>query len=184
MILASSLRMKVLVSVISAGVFVFLYEVTMLDSQNLPWLRPAVVAESVTQPAAPGVKLSFGATAYCKGLVTAAGARAQSGVAAGDPTLLPLGSIVLVDAPETKWDGIYSILDTGPKIQGRLIDIYMWSCHEALRFGRRPIHLTVLRLGWNPHATTPSFMDRLFRRQDGFIGPTTIPSRPVPIASN
>ena len=39
----------------------------------------------------------------------------------------------------------------------------MWSCHEALEFGRRPVRLTVLRLGWNPQATTPSFIDRLFR---------------------
>jgi hypothetical protein len=42
----------------------------------------------------------------------------------------------------------------------------MWSCYEALDFGRRPIHLTVVRLGWNPKATAPKLMDRLlnFRR--------------------
>jgi hypothetical protein len=45
-------------------------------------------------------------------------------------------------------------MDTGPSVQGRQIDIYMWSCTEALSFGRRLIHLVVLRLGWNPHATT------------------------------
>jgi hypothetical protein len=88
---------------------------------------------------------------------------------------------VQVDAPETKYDGIYSILDTGPAVQGRLIDIYMWSCHEALKFGRRPVHLTVLRLGWKPHAITPSFMDRLFKRPESQTGPSPIPSRPVPI---
>jgi 3D (Asp-Asp-Asp) domain-containing protein len=180
MILTGSSWRKVIVSVIAAVCFVLLYEVTMLDSQNLPWLRP-VAAESRPVPAAPGVRLSFSATAYCKGLTTAAGVAAQAGVAASDPTLLPLGSIVQIDAPETKYDGIYSILDTGPAVQGRLIDIYMWSCHEALKFGRRPVHLTVLRLGWKPHATTPTFMDRLFRRPEIQSEQAPIPSRPVPI---
>ena len=49
--------------------------------------------------------------------------------------------------------GIYTVLDTGPKIQGRQIGLYMWSCYEALDFGRRPITLTVLRLGCNPKNT-------------------------------
>jgi 3D (Asp-Asp-Asp) domain-containing protein len=178
MILTGSSWRKVIVATIAALLFILLYEATMLDSENLPWLRP-VSAESRPLPAAPGVRLPFGATAYCKGLTTAAGVAAQAGVAAADPTLLPLGSIVQVDAPETKYDGIYSILDTGPAIQGRLIDIYMWSCHDALKFGRRPVHLTVLRLGWKPHATTPTFMERLFKRPE--VKSEPIPSRPLPI---
>jgi hypothetical protein len=31
----------------------------------------------------------------------------------------------------------------------------MWSCIEAISFGRRPITLTVLRLGWSPRNTSP-----------------------------
>jgi hypothetical protein len=58
------------------------------------------------------------------------------------------------------------------------VDVYMWSCNEALQFGRRPIRLTVLRLGWNPKATTPSFLDRLFKR----AGSEPLPSRPLPLA--
>jgi 3D (Asp-Asp-Asp) domain-containing protein len=179
--LARSYRWKVAVSTIAAVGFVWLYEATMLDSQNLPWLRP-VVAESRPQPPGLGVRLSFGATAYCKGLTTAAGVAAQSGVAAADPSILPLGSIIQIDAPNTKYDGIYSILDTGPAVQGREIDIYMWSCYDALRFGRRPVHLTVLRLGWDPRATTPSLADRLFKRPEA--GPDPLPSRPVPIGTS
>ena len=182
MSLVGSVWRKVVVSAVAAGGFVFLYEVTMLDSQNFPWLHPAM-AESTLRSPAPGVRLSFAATAYCKGLVTAAGVAAQTGVAAADPTLLPLGSVVQIDAPQTKYDGIYSVLDTGPAVQGREIDIYMWSCHEALGFGRRPIHLTVLRLGWNPHASTPTFMDRLFSRPQ--IPETALlQSRPFPIQQN
>ena len=182
MILVGSVWRKMAVSAVAAGSFVFLYEVTMLDSQNFPWLNPAM-AESTLQSPAPGIRLSFAATAYCKGLVTAAGVAAQTGVAAADPTLLPLGSVVQIDAPQTKYDGIYSVLDTGPAVQGREIDIYMWSCHDALSFGRRPVHLTILRLGWNPHATAPTLMDRLFSRPQT---PETalLQSRPFPVQQN
>jgi len=69
-------------------------------------------------------------------------------------------------------------MDTGPAIQGRLIDVYMWSCYEALDFGRMPIQLTVLRLGWNPKATTPTFLERLFKRSSE--KPARLPSRPLP----
>ena len=112
----------------------------------------------------PGARLAFSATAYCKGLTTASGVAAQSGVAAADPELLPVGSVIEVDSLESRYNGIYTIMDTGPSVQGRQIDVYMWNCNEALRFGRQPIHLVVLRLGWNPRATTPSLMERLFKR--------------------
>ena len=180
MIIARSLWRKLFVTVIAAGAFVSLLEVTIFDAQNMPWLRPGV-ANDMTSAPSPGARLTFTATAYCKGLVSAAGVAAQAGVAASDPTLLPLGSVVEIDAPGTKYDGIYSILDTGPEIKGREIDIYMWSCYEALDFGRVPVRMTVLRLGWNPHATGPGFMERLFRRTAPLPPPDPLPSRPVPI---
>ena len=68
-------------------------------------------------------------------------------------------------------------MDTGPTVQGRQIDIYMWSCDEALQFGRRPIRLVVLRLGWNPRATTRGFMDRSFTPRE----PEPLPARALPI---
>ena len=71
-------------------------------------------------------------------------------------------------------------MDTGPAVKGRLIDIYMWICYEALDFGRMPIDLTVLRLGWNPQATTPSFFARIFKRSAAT--PPPLPSRPLPQA--
>ena len=47
-------------------------------------------------------------------------------------------------------------MDTGPAVQGREIDIYMWNCGEAVDFGRRSIAINVLRLGWNPKASAPA----------------------------
>ncbi len=115
---------------------------------------------------APGSRLAFTATAYCKGNQTASGVAAQSGVAAADPELLPVGSVIEVDSLPGKYNGIYTVLDTGPSIQGRELDVYMWNCNEALQFGRKPVHLTILRLGWSPRATTPSFFDRIFRHPE------------------
>ena len=111
-------------------------------------------------------------------MVTTAGVAVQTGIAAADPELLPVGSVVQIDELPQKYNGIYTILDTGPSVQGRVVDVYMWSCNEALEFGRKPMHLTVLRLGWNPRATAPSLMDRFFRRP----APPALPSRPLPQA--
>src|SRR6266478_1382287 len=158
MIISGSFWRKTIVTSIAACVFVSWYEVTALDSKYAA--RQAILRETSALPV-PGARVAFGATAYCKGIVTTSGVAVQSGVAAADPELLPVGSVVEIDSLE-RYSGIYTIMDTGPSVQGRQVDLYMWSCNEALSFGRRPIRLTVLRLGWNPRATTPSFMDRLF----------------------
>jgi 3D (Asp-Asp-Asp) domain-containing protein len=180
MLLARSFWLKVFVTLTAAGVFMWLYEVTIPDSKYsvLP-IAFDLRADAPATPA-PGVRLAFTATAYCKGLVTTAGVPAQSGVLASDPGLLPLGSVVKLDYRDDKYDGIYTVLDSGPEIQGREVDVYMWSCNDALKFGRRRVDLTVLRLGWNPHATTPSFMDRLFRRPEP-EQEEPLPSRPLPV---
>ena len=175
MIIAQSFWRKAIVTIVAAGGFASLYEVTALDSKYVARL---VAPADPSGPPAPGDHLAFGATAYCKGLTTASGVAVQTGIAAADPALLPIGSVIDVSAPDTKYSGIYTVMDTGPAVQGRLIDIYMWSCYEALEFGRMPIQLTVLRLGWNPKATAPTFLERLFKRPSGT--PARLPSRPLP----
>ena len=152
---------KCLVTAVAATGFVMLYEVTTLDSKYAA--RQAVLREATALPM-PGARLAFSATAYCKGLQTKSGVAAQTGVAAADPELLPVGSVVEIDSLPSKYNGIYTVLDTGPAIQGREVDLYMWSCNEALRFGRRPTQINVLRLGWNPRASSPTFFDRFFSR--------------------
>jgi 3D (Asp-Asp-Asp) domain-containing protein len=171
--ISRSARRKALITALAAGVFVAAYEVTIPDSQYAAWQH--VVHE--TSLPSPGARLAFNATAYCKGITTASGATVQTGVAASDPGLLPVGSVVQIDSLPTRYNGIYTVLDTGPAIQGRLVDIYMWSCYEALAFGRKPIHLTVLRLGWSPRATAPSFFDRLFKNPEA--ASNALPSRPL-----
>jgi 3D (Asp-Asp-Asp) domain-containing protein len=114
-------------------------------------------AEDVTLPAS-GANLRFTATAYCKGTTTASGVNVRTGIAAADPSLLPVGSVIQVYKLGERYNGIYTIMDTGPAVQGRHIDIYMWSCNEALELERRAIAINLLRLGWNPKASTPTLI--------------------------
>ena len=176
MIISGRFWRRTIVTAIAAIGFVSLYEVTALDSTYVA--RLATLHETLALPM-PGSRLAFSASAYCKGIVTASGVPAQSGIAAADPELLPVGSVIEIDSLPQKYNGIYTVMDTGPAVQGRQLDLYMWSCNEALQFGRKPIHLTVLRLGWNPRATTPSFLDRFFKRS---TEPEVLPARPLPQA--
>ena len=157
MIISDRFWRRTIVTAIAACIFVSMYEVTALDSRYVA--RLATLHESFALPL-PGSRLAFSATAYCKGLVTTSGVAAQTGVVAADPELLPVGSVIEVDSLPPKYNGIYTVMDTGPAVQGRQIDVYMWSCNEALQFGRRPVRLVVLRLGWNPRASTRGFTDR------------------------
>ena len=176
MIIAKSFRRKAIVTIIAAGAFASLYEATILDSKD----AGRRLGPDAPAPPAAGDRLAFRATAYCKGLTTASGVAVRAGIAAADPAVLPVGSVVDVAAQNAKYSGIYTIMDTGPAVKGRLIDIYMWSCYEALDFGRMPVDLTVLRLGWNPKATGPSFFARMFKRPSA--APASLPSRPLPQA--
>jgi 3D (Asp-Asp-Asp) domain-containing protein len=146
-------------TVLSLGL-VFVYETTIRDSRYAA--RQAMQSTASGTPL-PGTRLLFQATAYCKGTRTASGVNVRTGIAAADPALLPVGSVVSINAGDSKYSGIYTIMDTGPAVQGRTLDVYMWSCHEALAFGRKQVQVTVLRLGWNPQNSTPGIVDKLFR---------------------
>ena len=124
---------KLLVTCIAVGGLMLAYEATTFDL--IPW----GAASGGIDPSAPvpGARLEFSATAYCKGTTTASGAEVRTGIAAADDDVLPVGSVVNVTTDNAKYNGVYTIMDTGPTVQGRLLDLYMWSCHEALAFGRR-----------------------------------------------
>jgi 3D (Asp-Asp-Asp) domain-containing protein len=148
MLLSRSLHRKLLATAIGSVGFLLLYQATVMDSRSVAPLGPGRLGV--------GTRLSFVATAYCKGQVTASGVAVKAGVAAADPNVLPQGSVVELSGVPERHRGIYTVLDTGPKVQGKHVDVYMWSCNEALAFGRRPVTLTVLRLGWNPNSQKPT----------------------------
>lgn len=97
------------------------------------------------RPAArPG---TFVATAYCQGTITASGARVRVGFVAADPAVLPIGTVIRVSGLERRYNRTYRVMDTGGAIQGRRIDLYMRSCDEAIRFGRRSAVVSVVSRG-------------------------------------
>ncbi|MGH9159792.1 MAG: 3D domain-containing protein [Vicinamibacteraceae bacterium] len=163
MLLASSFKRRIVVAAGAILGFCLLYEGTILDSRYAP---SRVESPKRTAPATLGTRLRFSATAYCKGRTTASGTTVRRGIAAADPDLLPVGSVIQVDASSARYNGVYTVMDTGPRVQGRQVDLYMWSCHEALRFGRRPIKLTVLRLGWSPGTSGTERAKELFHRRE------------------
>jgi 3D (Asp-Asp-Asp) domain-containing protein len=101
---------------------------------------PRPEAEAAAKPAT-----NYIATAYSLRGRTASGRMVSKGLIAADPSVLPLGSRVLLEAGN--YTGEYLVADTGGAVRGRRIDIWTPSTREALRFGRRTVKLTVLSYG-------------------------------------
>jgi len=89
--------------------------------------------------------VEFQATAYCLKGRTASGVNTRPGVIAADPRVLPLGTVVHIRAG--RYTGTYTVLDTGGRIKGHTIDIYLPDYVEARRFGRQRIKVKVLSQG-------------------------------------
>src|ERR1700749_104226 len=121
MIISGRFWRKPIVTAIVAIGFVSLDEVTALDSKYVA--RLATLHET-SAPPLTGSRLSFSAPAYCKSLVTPSGVAGQSGVAAAEPELLPVGSVIEIDSLSQKYNGIYTVMDPGPAVQGRQLDLY------------------------------------------------------------
>jgi 3D (Asp-Asp-Asp) domain-containing protein len=159
-LISRSIGRKIFATIIMSVGLVFVYETTIRDSRYAA--RQAMMSNAVGTPL-PGTRLLFQATAYCKGTKTASGVNVREGIAAADPALLPVGSVISVNTGDPRHTGVYTVMDTGPAVQGRVLDLYLWSCHEALAFGRKQVQVTVLRLGWKPEHSTPGIIDKLFR---------------------
>jgi 3D (Asp-Asp-Asp) domain-containing protein len=95
--------------------------------------------EPVTAP------VHYTATAYSLNGRTASGKHVSKGLIAADPAVLPLGTRVRLEAGA--YSGEYLVADTGSAVRGKRIDIWTPNSHEAMRFGRRLVKLTVLSYG-------------------------------------
>jgi len=88
----------------------------------------------------------FHATAYCLQGRTASGDHVQQGMIAADPRVLPIGTVVHIRAGS--YTGTYTVKDTGGRIKGRHVDVYVPTYREAKAFGRRPVKIKVIsRMG-------------------------------------
>ncbi len=85
---------------------------------------------------------AFKATAYCLRGKTASGRMVSRGIVAADRRVLPLGTRIHLTGG--KYTGNYTVADTGGKIKGRVLDIWVPSCAEARSWGRRTVQVKVL----------------------------------------
>jgi 3D (Asp-Asp-Asp) domain-containing protein len=92
--------------------------------------------------------MAFRATAYCLKGKTATGGAVRRGIVAADPRVLPLGSRIQLSAGA--YSGTYTVADTGGAVRGRILDIWVSSCSEAIRFGRKSV--MVSKLGKNKNS--------------------------------
>ncbi len=93
------------------------------------------------------------ATAYNQSGTTASGVQTQRHVVAADPDILPIGSRVKIKHAG-RYSGEYVVADTGEKIQGRRLDIYIPSERACRKFGRKQVRVRVVSVGDGTHATT------------------------------
>jgi 3D (Asp-Asp-Asp) domain-containing protein len=87
--------------------------------------------------------MTMRATAYTGHGHTASGKRVHPGIVAADRHVLPLGTKVRVKNAG-RYSGVYRVEDTGGRIRGRKIDIYMPSRSAATQFGRQTVKVEVL----------------------------------------
>ena len=86
-------------------------------------------------------RMRVGATAYCNDPITFTGAVPEVGrTIAVDPNIIPLGSKVYIP----QFNRVFIAEDTGGKIKGLRIDIYMEDYDTCMEFGFRDIDIYIL----------------------------------------
>lgn len=90
----------------------------------------------------------FEVTAYTHtGNATRTGVMPEVGHVAVDPRVIPLNSTIYIDF-SGRWDhldGFYKATDTGGVIKGDIVDIFLDTEEEAIRFGRRRARVYLVR---------------------------------------
>lgn len=77
--------------------------------------------------------------------ITASGMRAQYGVIAVDPRVIPLGTRLYIEAVDGSWVYGNAIAgDTGGAIKGNKIDLFFDTKAECMQFGRRTARVYIL----------------------------------------
>ncbi|MGB6947376.1 MAG: 3D domain-containing protein [Bryobacteraceae bacterium] len=88
----------------------------------------------------------FIATAYSVEGLGASGKWSHPGTVAADRTILPLNTRIRIYGAG-RYSGDYTVEDTGAKVDGHHIDVYMPSRVAAKKFGRQRVKVLVLKYG-------------------------------------
>jgi len=111
----------------------------------LALVAPAPAARRSTSPRRPSIRY-FIATAYSVEGTGASGKWTHPGTVAADRDVLPLKSRIRIYGAG-RYSGDYTVEDSGSKVDGRHIDVYMPSRAEAKKFGRQRVKVVVLSYG-------------------------------------
>ena len=89
--------------------------------------------------------MKFMATAYSVEGETASGKLTREGrTVAADPRILPVGTRIEIEGAGP-YSGIYTVHDSGPKVKGREVDIFIDNPAEAKKFGRKPVRVRIVK---------------------------------------
>jgi 3D (Asp-Asp-Asp) domain-containing protein len=106
---------------------------------------PAPSQSSSAKPRRPTIRY-FIATAYSVEGTGASGKWSHPGTVAADRDILPLNSRIRIFGAG-KYSGDYTVEDTGSKVDGHHIDVYMPSRAAAKKFGRQRVKVVILKYG-------------------------------------
>ena len=109
-----------------------------------------LLAANAGVPKRPNVNGTYVATAYAQKGVTASGLPAHQHVVAADPDLLPVGTRLKLKHAG-RYSGEYVVADTGDKIQGRKLDVYLPTKAACKKFGVKRVQVRVISLGDGTH---------------------------------
>lgn len=130
-------------------------EIVSVSKSAPPSAQTVIDSEKITGTSdtahADNEMTDFHATAYCLKGRTASGIHTRPGIIAADPSVLPLGTVVHLRAG--RYTGTYTVMDTGGRIRGRRVDVYVPSYKEAIEFGRRPVKIKVIGRNSNKAAS-------------------------------
>ncbi len=112
----------------------------------LACLTPAALSQPKPgKPHRPTIRY-FIATAYSVEGTGASGKWSRPGTVAADRDILPLNSRIRIYGAG-KYSGEYTVEDTGGKVDGHHIDVYMPTKAEAKKFGRQRVKVVILKYG-------------------------------------
>lgn len=116
---------------------------------------PGIAADAVASASAVSASAAFRverrmemrSTAYCLRGMMRTGVRVRDGMAAADPDVLPLGSVVRVSHPDGRLIGVFVVMDTGGSVRGNKLDLWFSDCGEAEDWGTRRVVAEVIDIG-------------------------------------
>lgn len=119
----------------------------------------------------------FIATAYSVEGTGASGKWSHPGTVAADRAILPLNSRIRVYGAG-KYSGDYTVEDTGGKVDGHHIDVYMPSAAEAKKFGVQRVKVVVLKFGDDKPSVPNPRQKAEAKAQDREVRATAKPAPP------